>query len=111
MEEITMSTTVAAQITRQGLLVPQSAFREWLEQEIEVIREPQRIIIQPKPVTHTERERVLQVLETAGLLLPAEPPPPPRQPLSPQEVDELRQKFSLGQPLSEIVIEERAEQW
>lgn len=106
-----MSTAITSRLTPLGLLIPRSALHEWLEQGIEVIKEQQRIIIQPKSTPRTERERVLYILEVAGLLLPAEPPPPPRKPLSAQELDELTRRFSVGQPLSEIIVEERAERW
>ncbi len=58
----------------------------------------------------TERERVLQALETTGLLLPPEPAPP-RKFLSAQQRAALVRKFGIGRPLSEIIIEERANQW
>jgi hypothetical protein len=34
-----MSTSVAAQMTPQGLLIPRDAILEWMEQGIEVIKE------------------------------------------------------------------------
>ncbi len=61
-----------------------------------------------RQLSEIERERVLQALEMAGLLLPAEPPPPGR-PLTTQQRADLELKFSVGRPLSEIIIEERAE--
>ena len=104
-----MSTTIAAQITPQGLLIPQSAIREWLEQGIEVTKERRRIVIQPRPAPRTERERVLHTLESAGLLLPAESLPPG---VSLREPDgRLEYMFSVGRPLSEVIIEEREERW
>jgi hypothetical protein len=96
-------------MTSQGLLIPRTAIREWLGQEIEVIKDQEHIIIRPRPKPRTERERVLHALETAGLLLPPEPLPPSHIPVSPEEQAELARKFSVGQPLSEIVIEERAD--
>ena len=63
-----------------------------------------------KLTPQTERERVLQVLEASGLLVK-----PQWEPTSPPvffaEFAELAEKFSVGQPLSEIVIEERKERW
>jgi len=97
-------------MTPQGLLIPTAVLREWLDQGIEVIKDKQRIIIQPKPAPRTERERVLQILEVSGLLVKPqwEPTSPP---VSPTELAELAEKFSVGRPLSEIVIEEREERW
>jgi virulence-associated protein VagC len=102
-----MSTSVAAQMTSQGLLIPRDAILEWMEQGIEVIKEKSRIVIQPRPEPATERERVLQILEVSGLLLSPEPLPASHKPLSQEEKAELARKFSIGKPLSEIVIEER----
>ncbi len=104
-----MTSPIAARITSQGLLIPRIAIREWLEQDIEVIKDKDRIIIQPRSAPRTERERVLHALEMAGLLLPLEPLPPSYTPVSPEEQAELASKFSVGQPLSEIIIEERAD--
>ena len=102
-----MTDVIAAQMTPKGLLIPHDAIREWQEQGIEVIKEKERIIIQPRSEPRTERERVLQILEAAGLLLPVEPLSSSHKPVSPQEQAELSRKFSVGRPLSEIVIEER----
>jgi hypothetical protein len=104
-----MSISIAVKMTPQGLLIPRSALHDWLDQELEIIKEQQRIVIQPKTAPATERERVLQILETAGLLLPVESPMPVRDPLSTPEADKLARKFSIGRPLSEIIVEEREE--
>jgi hypothetical protein len=105
-----MATTIAVQITPQGVLIPRAAIQEWIEQGIEVIKDEQRIIIQPRPAPRTKRERVLRILEESGLLVKPqwEPTSPP---VSSTELAELAKKFSVGRPLSEIVIEEREERW
>jgi len=76
---------------------------------VEAVRDGEQIIIRPKTEL-TERERVIRILEEAGLLVKPdwEPTSPP---VSDAELAELAQKFSVGQPLSEIVIEEREERW
>jgi hypothetical protein len=53
---------------------------------------------------------VIRILEEAGLLVKPdwEPTAPP---VSDTELEELRRKFSVGKPLSEIIIEERDERW
>lgn len=104
-----MSTSIAAQMTPQGLLIPRDAILEWMERGVEVIKEKdeERIVIQPRPAPRTERERVLQILEASGLLVSPEPLPASHKPLSQEEKAELARKFSIGKPLSEIVIEER----
>jgi len=63
-----MATAITTWLTPQGLLIPRSAIRGWLDQGVEVIEEQQRIIIQPKSTPRTERERMLYILEAAGLL-------------------------------------------
>lgn len=107
-----MSTVIAAKLTPQGLLIPHAAIREWQERGIEVIliKDKERIIIQPRSRPRTERERVLRILEDSGLLVKPqwEPTSPP---VSPAEMTELAEKFSVGRPLSEIIIEECEERW
>jgi hypothetical protein len=104
-----MDTRIAVQITPQGLLIPHAVIREWLERGIEVTKDQERIIIQPRPEPSNDRERILQILEASGLLLPSEPLPASHRPLSAEGQAELAHKFSVGRPLSEIVIEERAD--
>jgi hypothetical protein len=105
-----MAKTIAARMTRQGLLIPHAAVQEWIEQGLEVVKDEQRIIIQPRPAPRTKRERVLRILEESGLLVKPhwEPVTPP---VSPEERAELAKKLSVGYPLSEVVIEEREERW
>jgi len=105
-----MGTSVAVQITPRGLLIPRQDIHEWLERGIEVTRDEKQIVIRPRPAPRTERERILHLLEASGLVVkPHWPPTSP--PVSLVELDELAQKFSVGQPLSEIIIEEREERW
>jgi len=105
-----MSTPIATQMIPQGLVVPRAALGEWLERGVEVIKEQEQIIIRPRPAEPDEREEVIRILEEAGLLVQPdwEPTVPP---VSDIELEELRRKFSMGQPLSEIIIEERNERW
>jgi hypothetical protein len=108
-----MTTAINVKITRQGLLIPLAAIHEWLEGgDLEVIKESQRIIIQPKPAPAlTERAQVLQILEKAGLIVPPEHLPPAHKPVSPEEQMELARKFSIGRPLSELILKERQAGW
>ena len=102
-----MATTITTQMTPQGLLVPRSALGEWLERGVEVVKEKERIVIRPRPVTLDEREEVIRILEEAGLLLPPEPLPASHVPISVEKRAELGRKFSVGHPLSELIIEDR----
>jgi hypothetical protein len=62
-----MATPLAVQTTAQGILIPRAAFQDW--GEVEVLREKDRIVIQPKsPVPVQEREAITQALGEAGLL-------------------------------------------
>lgn len=98
-----MTTTLAVQMTPQGILILRAAFQDW--GKVEVLREKRRIIIQPQTSTQ-ERELVLQALRKDGLLVEMA-----GEPLSPsvtlEERAELAKNLSVGRPLSEIVIEER----
>jgi hypothetical protein len=102
-----MSTTIATQVVPQGLLVPRAALGEWLERGVEAVREKERIIIRPRPAEPDEREEVIRILEEAGLLLPPESLPVSHITISAQRRAELGRKFSVGRPLSEIIIEDR----
>jgi hypothetical protein len=110
MQERTMSTEIAVQMTSQGLLVPRAALGDWDTTEWEAVREKQAIVIRPKLTRSGTRAQVRQVLREAGMLYEPdwEPTSPP---ISDAELAELAQKFSIGQPLSEIIIEERDEKW
>ncbi len=105
-----MSTAIATQMVPQGLLVPRSALGEWLERGVETVKEKERIIIRPRPAMLDEREEAIRILGEAGLLVKPdwEPTMPP---VSDVELDELAHKFSVGRPLSQIVMEEREEGW
>ena len=63
-------------------------------------------MIRPRPVTLDEREEAIRILEEAGLLVKPdwEPAVPP---VSDAELEELAHKFSVGQPLSQIIMEEQ----
>lgn len=105
-----MGRTITTQMIPQGLLVPRAALGEWLERGVEAIKEKERIIIRPRSAEPDEREAVIRILEEAGLLV--EPDwAPTVPPVSDTELEGLRSKFSVGKPLSEIVIEERNERW
>jgi virulence-associated protein VagC len=107
-KEFEMS-TIAVQITEQGILLPRAAYQDW--GDVEVIREEQRIIIRPKAATvRQERELAVQALREDGLLatLNWEATYPPT---SLEERAELAKKLSAGRPLSEIIIEEREAGW
>lgn len=100
-----MTTTITAQMTPQGLLIPRAALGDWILEELEVIQEQQAIIIRPKPTPMDTQDQVRQILDAAGLLYqpPWETPPP----VSPEERAKLARKLAQGRPLSEVIIAER----
>jgi len=102
-----MTTPVNTQMTPQGLLVPRKAIQKWLKQGLDVIQDEGRIIIQPKSAVKNQRERVLRVLESGGMLTPVEPLPRGHKPLRPAEQTRLAHKLSEGGSLYELVGEER----
>ena len=101
---------ITVQVTPQGLLISHPLLHEWLERGVDIIQEDERIIVQPKPLASTGRERVLQTLEATGLLVKLDWPPI-SPPVSDTEYAELAQKFSVGPSLSEALIKERSEGW
>ena len=98
-------TPAMVQMTAKGLLLSYSMLQDW--EEIEIIAETRRIIIRPKISSSSERQQVLQTLESCGFLSSAEPFPADYTPLSATEQVELAQAFSVGKPLSTMIIEER----
>jgi hypothetical protein len=105
-----MPTTIATQMTPRGLLIPRAAIQEWVQVELEAVKDETGILIRPK-VMSPQQERALdmQILEKAGLLLPIESSPTPITSISVERQAELAHKFSVGKPLSEIIIEERGD--
>ena len=106
-----MATTIVVQMTPEGLLVPRDAVAGWTE--IEVIKRDQQIVIRPKKLSaQQEWEIVAQALRQARLTSPlADVLSQQAAPISPARRAELAQAMAVGRPLSEIVIEERAERW
>ena len=106
-----MATTIAVQMTPEGLLVPRAAVAGWTE--IEVIKREQQIVIRPKKLSaQQEWEIIVQALRQARLTSPlADALSQQAAPISPVRRAELAQAMAVGRPLSEIVIEERAERW
>ncbi|MBN1889238.1 MAG: hypothetical protein JW850_14690 [Thermoflexales bacterium] len=103
-----MPTVVITQMTSQGLLIPRAAIQEWMTTELEAIKGEAGIVIRPKTLS-PQQERILDmhILEEAGLLLPVEPLPVSLAAIPVERQAELAHKFSVGKPLSEIIIEER----
>jgi len=100
-----MATTIAIQVTPQGVLIPRDALGDWYAKELEAVWEKHEIIIRPKTTPVDVRSRVRQALRAAGMLYEPRWETPP--PVSPEERARLAKKLAQGQPLSEIIIAER----
>ena len=64
-----MATPIAIQTTPQGILIPNAIIRNW--GEIEVLKEQDRIIIQPKSPAQ-KHKTIVQALKETGLLYEAQ---------------------------------------
>jgi hypothetical protein len=102
-----MSTKITAQRTPQGLLIPNAALADWSGEELEVIQEPEAIIIRPKAASTDLRRQVRQILGAAGLLYQPEWETPP--PVTPEERARLAKKLAQGGSLSDVIIADRAD--
>ncbi len=98
-------TEIITRMTPKGLEIPISALGEWHDAELEMVREKTAIIIRPKLVILSERERVQQMLREAGLLYETHWEPGPI--VSPEELARIAEKLAQGPPLSELIIAER----
>jgi predicted DNA-binding antitoxin AbrB/MazE fold protein len=97
-----MTTTITA-IYEQGVLRPLTPL---------AVPEHARVLIQVQGVSTLEEavahhRRVRAALVAAGLSLPTPEPLPVINPLSAERREELARLFSVGRPLSELIIEER----
>jgi hypothetical protein len=103
-----MSTPVPVKITEEGLLLPRQVYQDL--GEVEVLRRPDYILIESKVISNRGlRAQVTEILRKAELLVEPAWERPPTVP--PEERAELARKFSIGRPLSEIIVEEREESW
>jgi hypothetical protein len=102
-----MSTTINAQMTPQGLLIPRAALGDWRMEDLEVIQEQQAIIIRPRLAASDTRAQVRQILSAAGMLYQPDWEIPPH--VSSEERARLAKKLAQGLPLSEIIIADRGD--
>jgi hypothetical protein len=105
--ERTAIVTETIKVTSQGVLVPRPLIQAWGDvQEVEIEQRPDAIILKPKGQAAAQlRERIIREMKAAGLVeeLPWTAPPT----VAASERARLAHALSQGQPLSEIVIEER----
>lgn len=93
-------------LTDKGLFIPHAVYESF--GEIEIVRLFDSIIIQPKS---EPREQFIQLLQQTGLIVGYQLAQRPEKTVSCVERAELAHKFNTGRPLSELIIEERGEQW
>lgn len=99
-----MTTTITA-IYEQGVFRPLEPLS---------VPEHTRVILQMQEVPPLDerisyRQQIQQMLILAGLSWPPHETPPSISPLSVTRRAELAHRFSVGQPLSEIIVAEREE--
>jgi hypothetical protein len=102
-----MSAKIETQMTPQGLLIPSTALAAWGGEELEVIQEPQAIIIRPKVTSTDLRRQVRQILSVAGLLYQPDWEMP--APVGLEERAYLAKKLAQGGVLSEVIMADRAD--
>jgi len=100
-----MEQTLSVKITETGIWIPDEALGELNKDELEVVREEDRIVIRPKRLSADDRAQVQKVLRDAGLLYEPDWEQPPQVP--PQERARLAEKLASGKPLSEEILAER----
>ena len=99
-------TTLSLTVTEDGLRLPRRLFKQ--AGEVEVIERDDYLLIKPKAAEReASRAQAIAALREAGLVVTPEWPAPPA--VSPEERARLAQKISVGQPLSEIIIADRAD--
>jgi hypothetical protein len=104
-----MTTAIDIKVTDQGVLVPRPLLAGWGDiEEVEIEQRADAIIIKPKDAqVPSVRDRIVREMAHEGLVetLPwAQPPLVP-----PEERARLAEKLTHGDPLSEVIIEEREE--
>jgi len=99
-----MTIADVVKVTPKGVFIPRAAYENF--GEIEVVRTSGSIVIQPKSQSP---DKIVELLQQTGLLLSHKQAPPSGRAVSSEERTELAQKFSVGRPLSESIIEEREE--
>ena len=103
-----MSITAQVKETPAGLLVPRKLYERL--GEIEIVEQPDAILIRCKASPPSSlRERAVEALRQAGLLVELDWEEPP--PVSAAERTELARRAGQQGSLSEVVIQERESGW
>lgn len=104
-----MTTAIHKKVTSQGVLVPRSLLTAWGDvEEVEIEQRADVIIIKPTDAqADSGREQLVREMKADGLIETLPWPQPPM--VSPSERARLAEELSHGQPLSDIILEEREE--
>lgn len=102
-------TMIARRVTQRGVLIPRALIRAWGNvQEVEIEQRPDAVVVKPKAARADDlREQVVSKMKAAGLI--EELPWPQPMHVSIEDRARLAVKLSHGKPLSEIIMEDRAE--
>lgn len=103
-----MATTLVLTVNEDGLRLPRQLFSHL--GEVEVVGRDDYILIKPKAQSGAQgdiRTRAIALLREAGLVVTLNWPKPPA--MSTEERAALARRASGGQPLSEVVIENRVD--
>jgi hypothetical protein len=104
-----MGKVVDVKITSEGVLIPHPLLEDWGDiQEVEIEQRADVLVVKPK-ANHSSRlhDRIVDEMKAAGLIeeLPWTPP----LAVSAEARARLAEKLSQGQPLSELILEDREE--
>lgn len=106
-----MTKIIDVKVTPQGVQIPRTLVEDWVE--VQMIKSGQQIIIRPKEASEQgKREKIIRALRAAKLTSPLNDELAQQAaPISPARRAELAQALAGDKPLSEIILEERAERW
>ena len=103
-----MTTTLVLTVNEDGLRLPRQLFPQL--GEVEIVGRDDYILIKPRAGTAAQsdiRTRAIAALREAGLAVALNWPKPPV--ISPEERAALARRVGIGRPLSETIIEDRAD--
>ena len=100
---------IQAKVTSQGVIIPRSLLAAWGEvEEVAIEWHGDAIVIKPKPVRVRDlHAEIVREMKAVGLIEELSWTRPPA--VSAEERARLAKKLSHGKPLSEMIIEDRAD--
>ena len=101
-----MGRVVDVKITDEGVLIPHPLLEDWGDvEEVEIEQRADALVVKPKADSSSLHNRIVNEMKAAGLIeeLPWTPP----LAVSAEARARLTEKLSQGQPLSELILEDR----